>query len=163
MFSHYLKDFSNRLLLPWRFVLFIAVVLLFVLGCTSQPITEQERELQLSQNWELQPGDVVAGHAVASGLGDVSIVLKGDAVYAPFDGRVQPNKANCMIFSSEEVPTYLFRLCGLKSRHFGFRRAGDAIAKGNELHFGVLNQQADGRWAMVEPSKQLIEQLLQPQ
>jgi hypothetical protein len=145
-----------------RFALFVAVVLLFVVGCTQQPMPERERELQLSQNWELQPGDVVGGHAVASGLGDISIVLKGDAVYAPFDGRVQPNKANCMIFSSEEVPTYLFRLCGLKSRRFGFRRAGEVIGKGNELHFAVLNQQPDGRWAMVEPSQKLLEHMLQP-
>ncbi len=144
-----------------RLAPFLTLVLLFVFGCSEQPMPEQQRDLQLYQKWELQPGDVVAGHPVASGLGDISIALNGKAVYAPFDGRVQPNKANCAIFSSEEVPTYLFRLCGLKSYRFGLRRAGEEIGKGNELHFAVLNKKADGRWAMVEPSKKILEQILQ--
>lgn len=140
----------------------VAGILLLSVSCSRQTLPESPREIQLYQNWELQPGDVVAGHAVVSGLGDVSIALKGDVVYAPFDGRVQPNIANCVVFSSEEVPTYLFRLCGLKSPHFGFRRKGAVMGKGNELHFAVLNQQPDGRWAMVEPSKKILEQMLQP-
>lgn len=143
--------------------LVVAVLLLSLVGCTHSPIQESPRELQLYQNWELQPGDVVAGYAVASSLGDLSIAMKGNAVYAPFDGRLQPSKAECAIFSSEEMPTYLFRFCGLKSPHYGFRRVGAVIGKGNELHFGLLNQQPDGRWAMVEPSKKIIEQMLQPQ
>ncbi|MCA1993723.1 MAG: hypothetical protein LDL41_17010 [Coleofasciculus sp. S288] len=146
-----------------RIAHFLTLVLLFAVGCDEQSMSEQERELQLYQNWELQPGDVVAGYPVASGLGDISIALNGNAVYAPFNGRVQPNKTGCAIFSSEEVPSYLFRLCGLKSYRFGVRRAGEVIGKGNELHFAVLNQQADGQWAMVEPSKKILEQILQPQ
>ncbi len=145
-----------------QWMLGVTVMLLFAQGCTRSPMPEAPRELQFYQNWELQPGDVVAGHTVASSLGDVSIAMKGNTVYAPFDGRLQPNKADCVIFSSEDVPAYLFRLCGLKSPHYGFRRTGEAIGKGNELHFGVLNQQPDGRWAMVEPSKKLLEQMLQP-
>lgn len=142
-------------------VLAISVVLLAVFSCTQKPMTETAREIQLAQNWELQPGDVVAGHKVLGGLGDVSIALNGDAVYAPFDGRVQPYKPECVIFSSEEVPVYLFRLCGLDKPNFGFLRAGEVIGTGKDLRFAVLTKQPDGRWALVEPSKKIIEQMLQ--
>ncbi|WP_199321377.1 hypothetical protein [Microcoleus sp. FACHB-831] len=140
-----------------------ALVLLNLVGCTQKAPAEASREIQLYQKWELQPGDVVAGHAVVSGLGDLTIALNGKAVYAPFDGRVQPHRGNCAIFSSEEVPVYLFRMCGLKSPNYGFRRAGEALGSANELQFAVLNKQPDGRWALVEPSKKLLEQMLQQQ
>lgn len=142
--------------------LLCAVGLLSAVGCTQQFAAEPLREIQLYQNWELQPGDAVGGHSVLGGLGDISIALNGDSVYAPFEGRVQPHKGQCVIFSSEELPSYLFRLCGLNSPKYGLRRAGEAIASGRELRFAVLNKQADGRWALIEPSRQIIEQLLQP-
>ncbi len=137
-----------------------ASILLLIVGCTKKPPTEAPREIKLYQNWELQPGQVVGGYAVVSGLGDLSIALKGDAVYAPFDGRVQPHNSSCVIFSSEEIPVYLFRLCGLRSLNFGFLSAGDAIGSGKELQIAVLTRQPDGRWALVEPSKKIIEQML---
>lgn len=139
------------------------VLLLTVVGCTPQPPTEAPREVQLSQKWELQPGDVVGGHQVLGGLGDISIALKGGSVYAPYAGRVQPHKPECVIFSSEEVPNYLFRLCGLSQPFFGPKRAGNAIGTGDVVQFALLNKQRDGRWAMVEPSKKIIQQMLQPQ
>lgn len=142
-------------------VLAVSVVMLAVVSC-NQASTEASRELQLSQKWELQPGDVVAGHQVLGSLGDVSIALKGGAIHAPFDGRVQPHKPSCVIFSSEEVPTYLFRLCGLDKQNFGFRRGGEVIGTGHDLRFAVLTKQPDGRWALVEPSKKIIEQMLKP-
>jgi hypothetical protein len=141
----------------------LALVLLGLVGCTQKPPTEAPREIKLYQNWELQPGDVVAGHEVLSGLGDLTIALQGKTIYAPFDGRLQPHKPNCAIFSSEEVPVYLFRLCGVRSPNFGFRRAGEAIGTAKELQFAVLTRQPDGRWALVEPSKKIIEQMLQQQ
>lgn len=42
-------------------VLAVSVVMLAIVSC-DQASTEASRELQLSQKWELQPGDVVAGH-----------------------------------------------------------------------------------------------------
>lgn len=140
----------------------LAAVSISMVGCAQQFAAEPPKEIQLYQTWELQPGDVVGGHAVLGGLGDVAIALRGDSIYAPFEGRVQPHKPECVIFSGEELPTYLFRLCGLTSPRFGLRRVGEAIGKGQELRLSVLNKQPDGRWAMVEPSKQIIEQMLQP-
>lgn len=139
----------------------LAVALLIATGCTQQP-AEPPRELTLYQSWELQPGDELAGHQILGGLGDISLALNGDAIYAPFDGKVQPHKPTCVIFSSEELPVYLFRLCGLSSPKFGPRSAGEPIATGNDLRFALLNKQPDGRWAMVEPSKKIIEQMLLP-
>jgi hypothetical protein len=138
------------------------VVLLSALGCTQQSSTEPPREVRLAQKWELQPGDVVGNHQVIGGLGDISIALKGDAVYAPFPGKVQPYKSECVIFSSEEVPNYLLRLCGLKSLHIGFKRTGEVIGDGDEVRVALLNRQSDGRWAFVEPAKKMIQLLLQP-
>lgn len=140
--------------------LMLSVVLVALAGCTPQPPAEAPREVRLSQKWELQPGDVIAGHQVVGGLGDISIALNGDAIYAPFDGRVQPHNPQCVIFSSEEVPVYLFRLCGLNKPNFGFRRAGEAIGTGKDLRLALLNKQPDGRWAVVEPSKKIVQQML---
>ncbi len=140
----------------------VVVALLALGGCTLKPVVEQPLDVRLYQNWELQAGDVVAGYPVTGGLGDISIALNGNTIYAPYDGRVQPNKPSCVVFSSPDVPNYLLRLCGVNKSQLGQRQAGEAIATANTLQFAVLNKRADGLWALVEPSKRLVEQILQP-
>lgn len=141
--------------------LIAVMLLLMTLGCTPEPAVEPPIDVKLYQTWELQPGNVVAGYSVLGGLGDISIALKGNTVYAPYDGRVQPHKSGCVIFSSSDVPNYLLRLCGLKQPKFGLRRAGEAIGTAGALQFALLNKRPDGLWALVEPSKQILEQMLQ--
>ncbi len=141
--------------------LVVVVVLLATLGCSPEPAAEPPIDVKLYQTWELQPGDAVAGYSVTGGLGDISIALQGDTVYAPYDGRVQPHKPGCVMFSSADVPNYLLRLCGLKKPKFGARRAGEAIGTADALEFALLNKRPDGLWALVEPSKQILEQMLQ--
>ncbi len=141
--------------------LVVVVVLLTTLGCTPEPAAEPPIDVKLYQTWELQPGDAVAGYSVTGGLGDISIALQGDTVYAPYDGRVQPHKPGCVMFSSADVPNYLLRLCGLKKPKFGARRAGEAIGTADALEFALLSKRPDGLWALVEPSKQILEQMLQ--
>ena len=143
-------------------VLATGAVLLCLVGCTPQPVAEQPLDVQLYQSWELQPGDVVAGYPVTGGLGDISIALKGNSIYAPYEGRLQPNQAGCVMFSSPDVPNYLLRLCGVKEPRFGLRKAGEAIGTANALQFALLNKRSDGQWALVEPSKQILQHLLQP-
>lgn len=143
-------------------VLATGTILLAIAGCTPQPVTEQPLDVQLYQNWELQPGDVVAGYRVTGGLGDISITLKDNSIYAPYEGRLQPNKAGCVVFSSADVPNYLLRLCGVKNPRFGSRQAGEAIGTAKTLQFALLNKRSDGQWALVEPSKQMLQQMLQP-
>lgn len=139
-----------------------ALVLLLTGGCTPQLVAEAPIEVPLYQTWELQPGDAVAGYSVMGGLGDISIALNGNTVYAPYDGRVQPNKLGCVIFSSTEVPNYLLRLCGVKHPNFGPRREGEAIGTADALQFALLTKRPDNRWALIEPSKKILEQMLQP-
>lgn len=138
------------------------VILLGVAGCTPQPVTEQPLDVQLFQSWELQAGDTVAGYRVTGGLGDISIALKGNSIYAPYAGRLQPNKPGCVMFSSADVPNYLLRLCGVKNPQFGLKKAGEAIGTAEALQFALLNKRADGKWALVEPSKQILQQMLPP-
>jgi hypothetical protein len=138
------------------------VMLLFVAGCTPEPGAEAPIDVPLSQTWELQPGDAVAGYSVTGGLGDLSIEVKGNKVYAPYDGRLQPYKTGCAIYSSTDVPNYLLRLCGLKKPKFGARKADEAIGTANALKFALLNKRPDGLWALVEPSKKILEQMLRP-
>lgn len=144
----------------------VVVGLLAICGCASQPIaevTETPRTVQLHQSWEVQPGDNVAGHLIAGGLGDIAIALKGGQnVYAPFNGRLQPHSPDCAIFSSEELPIYLFRFCGLTNPKWGQQRAGETLGKAEFLNVAVLNRRKDGKWAFVEPSKQILESILQP-
>ena len=139
----------------------MVMMIVAIAGCTPKPVTEQPMDVPLYQNWELQPGDVVAGYPVTGGLGDLSVDVKGNTVYAPYPGRLQPHKADCVVFSSADVPNYLLRLCGLKKPEFGVRQAGEAIGTADVLQFAVLNKRPDGLWALVEPSKQLLQQMLQ--
>ena len=143
----------------------IAILLSTQTGCTSlQSPTSQPRTIQIQQNWELQPGATIADHLIVAGLGDISIRLKGDMVYAPFNGEVQPNTiAGCVLFSSRDVPAYLFRLCGLNHPKLGKLQQGEAIGSGDYLHFAALRKQPEGTWAMVEPAKDILERLLKPE
>jgi len=132
-------------------------------ACSAERSTEPPRTVQIQQVWQLQPGDTIGGHQVASGLGDISIDLKGDSAYAPFGGRVQPLKPdvkNCVVFSSPEIPAYLFRLCGLQNLKLGEVEQGDVIGSGAYLHFATLRKQTDGTWAMVEPAHDILERIL---
>lgn len=130
-------------------------------GC-SQPNSEPVRVLKIQQQWQLQPGDRVAEHRVAGGLGDISIELKGDSIYAPTDGKVQPNVEGCVVFSGADIPAYVFRWCGLDRPKLGKVRQGEAIGSGDYLQFATLRRQPDGRWAMVEPATSILEKTLKP-
>ena len=146
-----------------RVGLSLAIALLSLVGCSMGQSREPSRAVQISQSWELQPGDRVAGRRIAGGLGDISIDLQGGSVYAPFDGRVQPNTAGCVIFSTAEIPAYLFRLCGLSQPHLGTVQRGEAFGSADYLQFAALRRQPDGKWALVEPSSSILEQTLKQQ
>lgn len=136
------------------------VSLLLPLGCSRAPTNEPTLNIKLYQSWELQPGDSVGDRAVLGGLGDITIALDDKPVYAPFDGRTQFDKRKCLIFSSPDVPAYLFRLCGLNEPRLGAVNQGDAIGKGNLLQFAALRKQPNGTWAIVEPAKAILERTL---
>ncbi|WP_088890814.1 hypothetical protein [Leptolyngbya ohadii] len=139
----------------------LAVLLLFQVGCASeQSSTPLTRTIQIQQTWQLQPGDTIANYAVVAGLGDISIRLGGNSVYAPFDGEVQKNVADCVLFSSADVPAYLFRLCGLNQPRVGTITQGQAIGSGEFVHIATLRKQPEGTWAMVEPAQDILEKLL---
>jgi hypothetical protein len=118
------------------------------------------RAIQVQQQWALQPGQTLASYKITGGLGDVSIALEGGVVRAPFSGEVQPNTPDCVLFSSPEVPAYLFRFCGLLQPHLGELQAGQAIGSGEYLQFAALRKQPDGSWTLVEPSQEILERSL---
>ena len=137
-------------------------MLLLPLGCSRSPQAEAPLNIRLYQTWQLQPGDKVAGLTVLGALGDITIALNGNRVYAPFDGRTQLDQRQCVIFSSADVPAYLFRLCGLDRPYLGALNQGDPIGKGNLLQFAALRKQPNGTWAIVEPAKAILERTLAP-
>lgn len=136
----------------------IAVTLLS--GCRSNLNPDDMINLQVYQKWQLQPGDELAGHKVLAGLGDISIALNGKSVYAPFDGRAQKDQRDCLVFSSPDVPAYLFRLCGLSDLRLGTHSQGATLGKGSTVHVATLRKQPDGTWAIVEPSKPILQRIL---
>ena len=137
-------------------VIALAVVLT---GCNQVADENHTINLQVYQKWQLQPGSTIGGRKVLAGLGDISIALDG-SVYAPFDGRAQKDQRECLIFSTPDVPAYLFRLCGLSDMRLGDRRQGEVLGQGAMVHFATLRKQPEGTWAIVEPSKPIIEKIL---
>ncbi|MEB3356216.1 MAG: hypothetical protein VKK04_05785 [Synechococcales bacterium] len=135
-------------------------VLVTLTGCGDRPTPVQPRAFQIQQQWQLEPGSVVAGRRISGGLGDISIDLDGGTVHAPFEGELQPFQADCVVFSSPELPAYLLRLCGLQAPNLGKRREGQSLGSGHTLHFAALRKQPSGQWALVEPSKAILERIL---
>jgi hypothetical protein len=129
-------------------------------ACSLTSTPEPMRQIQIQQNWAMQRGDRIANHPIVAGLGDISIRLNGGAAYAPFVGQVQPTSQDCVLFSSPDVPAYLFRLCGLDQPHLGSIQSGEAIGTGDYLHFAALRKQPDGTWTMIEPAKDILERIL---
>jgi hypothetical protein len=137
--------------------------ILLIQGCTQpSPKVGFKVNLSKNQNWQLQPGDAIAGYSISGGLGDISIVLKGNSIYAPYDGETHLDQRGCLYFETPDIPAYLFRLCGLHSHTVGKVSAKQAIAKGEILQFAALRRQTDGTWAIVEPDKTLIQRTLKP-
>jgi hypothetical protein len=136
-------------------------LMLWVLtGCTAIATPQEKLNLQLYQQWQLQPGDQLGGYRVVGGLGDISIALNGNSVYAPFNGRAQQDQRNCLVFSSPDVPAYLFRICGIGNMSLGPHNQGEVLGDGAIAHFATLRKQPNGTWAIVEPSKPVLERLL---
>lgn len=146
----------------WLRALFSSLVasLLFLAGCSTSPNSNDLIDLKLYQQWQLQPGSVIKGYSVVGGLGDIAIALNGQPVYAPFDGRVQKDPRNCLIFSSPDVPAYLFRLCGVQNGQLGIHNQGDRIGSASTVYIATLRKQPDGTWAIVEPSQPILERIL---
>ncbi len=119
------------------------------------------RKITLQQQWELNPGDAIAGHPIAGSLGDISLQIKGAKIYAPFDGEVELSEASgCTLYSTPEIPAYLFRLCGLEQVNYGGIEAHAPIGKGDYLSFATLRRQPDGTWVIVEPARDVLEKSL---
>ncbi|MEM9804092.1 MAG: hypothetical protein AAF959_02345 [Cyanobacteria bacterium P01_D01_bin.56] len=133
---------------------------LLLSSCQTQTIPPK-RVINIEQEWELETGDFVADHLVVGGLGDISIQLKRQPLKAPFLGKVEPSTIDqCVIYSTPEVPAYLFRFCGLKRPRFGNVKAGQTIGAGPQVQFATLRRQPDGTWIIVEPSTGILERAI---
>ncbi|MBD3882537.1 hypothetical protein IFO70_12270 [Phormidium tenue FACHB-886] len=137
-------------------------IALIATACSLMTSPEPLRQIQIQQNWAVKQGDRIANHPVVAGLGDISIQLNGDAAYAPFAGRVEPNSEFCVLYSTPEIPAYLFRLCGLSQLQLGEVSTGAMIGTGDYLHITTLRKQPDGTWTIVEPAKDILERILTP-
>jgi hypothetical protein len=137
-------------------------LLLTILSGCQNPDAKPIEPPKLHQQWELQAGDRISGYEIISGLGDLSIELGGKSVYAPFNGKTVIDTRGCVYFETPEVPNYQFRLCGLKQPRLGTLNRGDSISTADTLRFATLRKHPSGKWAIVEPSKQVLETLLKP-
>lgn len=141
--------------------LVVVLGLLALAGCSRA--SDYTRPLTLHQSWPLAVGTEVAGYTVSSGLGDITLNLRGDTIHMPFDGTVEAtpvNNSSCVLVSSGDVPAYLFRLCGLRQAQLGHHQEGSTIGSARQLVFSMLRRQPDGTWAIVEPSPKFVEQML---
>ncbi|MEM7795129.1 MAG: hypothetical protein AAF579_11860 [Cyanobacteria bacterium P01_C01_bin.118] len=139
----------------WTFLLGLALS-----SCQSHSLPPQ-RVINIQQQWELEPGDLIGEHLVVGSLGDISIQLKHRPLRAPFPGKVEPSTIDqCIIYSTPEVPAYLFRFCGLRRPKFGTVKAGQTIGGGSHVQFATLRRQPDGTWIIVEPSTGVLERAI---
>jgi hypothetical protein len=129
-------------------------------SCASPRQPVQPVSVEIQQNWQLQPGQTVSGFRILGGVGDISVELNNDSVYAPFDGTIQPNGEFCVMFSSPEVPAYLLRFCGLNQPKLGDVREGQPIGRASTVQIAALRRLPDGKWTMVEPSNRVLERAL---
>lgn len=143
---------------------FFWLLLPFLLGgcvARSQP---QPKVITLEQHWALNPGDEIGNSVIAGSLGDVSLLLNGSPIIAPFNGELEPSEIDsCVFYSTPEIPAYLFRLCGLQNIRYGDIKAGKVIGKGQYLSFATLRRQPSGKWIIVEPAEDLLERALRAQ
>ncbi len=147
-----------RLKLFNRFIILISAV--WLSGCAARSAPEA-RTITLQQQWALNPGDDIAGNEVAGSLGDISLFLKHSRVNAPFDGELEPSEIKqCALYSTPDIPAYLFRLCGLSDLAYGEIKAGKRMGKGRFLSFATLRRQPDGTWIIVEPARGVLEKAL---
>lgn len=142
-------------------------LLLTLLGGCNMTQPPASVEMTIHQQWQLQPGDRIAGYTVNSGLGDIVIELSGQKIYAPVSGQVRwlqsaHHPKDCALFSSSEIPAYRLRLCGLKRVRLGDRQQGQVIGAGEYVAVSMLSKQNDGSWAIVEPATQMLEQFFSP-
>lgn len=158
-------------------VIVLCLLPLLLLGC-GHPQAKQRLRPQVFQDWQLQAGDQIAGYAVTGGLGDISIDVQGQAIYAPFSGEATLGDSGCLFYRSAEVPAYMFRLCGVYGRDWfglpvgwvgwwyplrlGPVNAGQVLGYANTLQFATLRKQPNGTWALVEPDQSFIQTLLKP-
>lgn len=142
--------------------LFLVIAVLGMMRSYTAKRTTNEplRTIELVQEWALQPGDSIEGYTIAGGLGDISIVLAGGTVQTPLPGQVQPTERGCVIFSSDQLPAYLFRLCGLKQPRLGDMRQGEVIGTADYVQVATLRKQPNGKWAFVETSSEMLSKVL---
>lgn len=140
---------------------FSLLVISVLLSSCKARLDPAVRSITLQQQWALNPGDEIAGSAVTGSLGDISLQLKKNKIEAPFDGELEPSAIEqCALYSTPEIPAYLFRLCGLKSFTYGTVKAGKPMGKGDYLSFATLRRQPDGTWTIVEPAESVLEKVL---
>ena len=140
----------------------LGLAIALLLGaCQAALAPEDQINLTVHQRWQLQAGDTVRGVTVVGGLGDLALALRGQPLRAPFDGLAQLDPRQCLIFSSPDVPAYRFRICGLRDRRLGQHRQGAELGRAETVYLAALRKQTDGTWAIVEPSKSLVERFLQ--
>lgn len=135
---------------------------IFLWGCAlsscQPPNIPPQRVINIQQQWELEPGDKIGEHLVMGSLGDISIQLKHQSLRVPFAGKVEPSTIEqCVIYSTPEVPAYLFRFCGLQRPTFGPVKTGQKMGHGQQIQFATLRRQPDGTWIIVEPSTGVLE------
>lgn len=140
----------------------LGVSLLLLTACQQFP-SGPARKIVLQQSWELNSGDFIAGYLITGGLGDITVNIENAKLRAPFAGEVElaAQGAQCIYFSTPEIPAYLFRYCGVRHPHIGPIKPGEMMGRGQHIHFATLRRQPDGTWAMVEPSNHVLEKTLQ--
>jgi hypothetical protein len=127
---------------------------------SAPPVDDHKISVKLYQKWTVQPGDQIAGKKISGGLGDISIELGGASVRSPFKGEVRRDDQGYLFLSSPKTPGYLFRLRGLEGAKLGALSPGDRFGHGQMLHFATLKAQSNGTWAVVEPAKKVLEEIL---
>lgn len=134
-------------------------------GGSATPGASLERlaGLNVKQQWDLNPGETIAGFRVSGGLGDVAI--ETPKIKLSYAGVVVKSEISqsCYHFATPQVPGYVTRLCGVHDPMGQPHRdawPGETWNTTETLNIALLREQPNGSWAIVEPSQDWLSLFL---
>ncbi|MBI1270507.1 hypothetical protein GC174_08745 [bacterium] len=125
------------------------------------PKSDEVGSIALAKSFDIDPNQAIgAGNVrVSGGLGDISLNLNGDSLYAPVEGELLKSDGGCHLFISRVLPGYRIRLCGLGDLENKLYAEGERIGEFKTISVALLRREPTGNYVFVEPAGDFLRRL----